>query len=68
MRLILASVLLAGAVTTAVAATKGEVRYPEVKFSLENSSYTETLTWISGFSYAISYTSKVAQELGKPAI
>jgi hypothetical protein len=33
---------------------------PEVKFKLENSSYAETLLWVSGFSYALTETAKAS--------
>jgi hypothetical protein len=68
MRWILAFVFLASAATTTLAATKGEVWSPEVKFSLESSNHIETLVWISGFSYALPYTSRVTREQGKSGI
>ena len=35
-----------------------EVWTPQVKFQLEDDNYLQTLTWISGFSYALSETAK----------
>lgn len=31
---------------------------PEPRFSIEGSSYVETLTFVSGFAYALSYTAR----------
>ena len=45
-------------------ARAGEVWTPEVKFKLESSSYTETLLWVSGFSYALSETAKASKNAG----
>jgi hypothetical protein len=38
--------------------SQGKVWTPQVKFKLEDSNYTETLIWISGFSYAINEIAK----------
>ena len=37
---------------------------PEVKFKLESTNYTETLLWISGFSYALSETAAEGKKTG----
>ena len=42
----------------------GEVWTPEVRFKLESGSYTETLLWVSGFSYALSETAKASRNAG----
>ncbi len=68
MRLILAFVFLASVAMTTLAATKGEVWTPEVKFNLEGSSYIETLVWISGFSYALTDSSKAIKAQGKSGV
>lgn len=38
---------------------------PEPKFDIEGSSYIETLTFISGFSYALSYYISYSNSTGK---
>jgi len=38
---------------------------PDPKFSVENSNYTETLTFISGISYALNYSNKKLASEGK---
>lgn len=47
-----------------VSAAQGKAWTPQVKFKLENSNYTETLLWISGFSYALTETAKQSKESG----
>jgi hypothetical protein len=37
---------------------------PQVKFKLETSNYSETLLWVSGFSYALTETAKESKKLG----
>jgi hypothetical protein len=38
---------------------------PDLKFRIENRSYTETLIFISGISYALSSTNAELKQLGK---
>lgn len=51
------------AVAPVLSATS-EPWYPEVKFKLETSSYMDTLHWISGFSYALTETSRDSKKTG----
>ena len=45
------------------AASTGQWR-PEIKFKLESANHIETLTWISGFSYALTESAKEMRKLG----
>lgn len=50
---------------SSLADSKSGVWTPNPKFRIENRSYTETLIFISGVSYALSSTNAELKELGK---
>lgn len=47
---------------------QNEVWTPKVEFKLESSNYTETLLWVSGFSYALTEMAKQSKESGTSSL
>jgi hypothetical protein len=53
--------ILIATILAPCAAFAAEPWAPKPNFKLENANYVETLTWVSGFSYALTETAKISK-------